>query len=147
MAAAKARPLPDFAALHPGYGAFVADRICTKSRHDSPLHLILTSFAGWVRAGNLLATAPKPDTLRLILKHQAACTSPGQTLARRRDMRWTTRAGGLAASSPRRIGSVPIAMPIGVAAIISAIGGRRIWARQGARLMRPLISAPIIAAS
>src|SRR5258706_12364945 len=32
---------------------------------------------GWVRAGNLLATAPKPDTLCLILKHQAACTSPG----------------------------------------------------------------------
>src|SRR5258708_6314622 len=39
-------------------------------------------------------------------------------------MRWTTRAGGLAASSPRHTGSVPITIPIAVAAIISPTGGR-----------------------
>src|SRR5260221_9500174 len=70
MGCRKARPFPDFVEfiigpaggrtrwLHPGYGLSLRLR-------------------GWVRAGNLLATAPKPDTLRLILKHQAACTSPG----------------------------------------------------------------------
>src|SRR5258708_34416439 len=58
MGCRKARPFPDFAALHPGYALSLRLR-------------------GWVRLSNLLATAPKPDTLRLILKHQAACTSPG----------------------------------------------------------------------